>query len=455
MKTTLKVFTAIMGLGLVILVGLHLFLQFGLTKMMREVVLPRVKAETGIDARIGRLSLNVPAGVLYLNDIVVRNPEGFLLENLASIDRIQIEVDIRSLLKQEPLRINNIEVVNGLINIVRNEEGEINLNRLKASLPPRELPADTPERRPDLPTDPQPERLPSVAAESKPQLEILIEGLSCDLKLRYLDFRFGQYDIALDVGILGSGISTQQDPAVPWGNIAVIGSLGDNRTSFVTDLKINLAPLTDPASPSFDLTGRVMEIDPNIIKEAYSRLGIRSAPFGLEPVLYCREGWFERSTIALNLRDIQLEEKLSSRLGGMASISSLRFPIKVEGSIQQPTMDFQGALASAIGGNSRSILDAFLKGAITKEAGLGEPPASISDAAVELLGSHVDEIGESEATRKALMDLTDGVPSSTNESDPVSSDVLVDILGDHVDEIGESEELKDELKSLGKWLFGN
>ena len=39
MKTSFKVLGAIMALGLVILLGLHLFLQYGLTKAMRDVVL--------------------------------------------------------------------------------------------------------------------------------------------------------------------------------------------------------------------------------------------------------------------------------------------------------------------------------------------------------------------------------------------------------------------------------
>jgi len=92
MKTTFKVIAAIFGLGMVILLGLHLFLQHGLTRTMRDVVLPRIKAETGIDARVGRLSINLPNGILYLNDVAVKNPDGFLLENLASVERVRLEI---------------------------------------------------------------------------------------------------------------------------------------------------------------------------------------------------------------------------------------------------------------------------------------------------------------------------------------------------------------------------
>jgi hypothetical protein len=131
----------------------------------------------------------------------------------------------------------------------------------------------------------------------------------------------------------------------------------------VTDLDLQLAPVTDPQSPSFDLTGRILEIDPRIMQEAYSRLGIRSAPFGFDPQLHCRDGVFEQSRVALNLNSIKLEDKLADRLGGMGSIQSLRFVVPVEGTLQSPEIDVQGSLLSAMGGNAQSLLDSLLKGA--------------------------------------------------------------------------------------------
>lgn len=453
MKTSFKVLGAIMGLGLVILVCLHLFLQYGLTKTMREVVLPRIKERTGIDVRVGRLSLNVPGGIIYLNELEVKNPEGFLLENLASIDRIRMEFDLISLLKQKPILLHNIEVENALVNIVRSQDGRFNLQELQPKPPPDRVPPaqDTPSDPAAAPSDqpvPPPEKKP------EPLPEILIQGFSCDVVVRYLDFKLNQLDIALDLGVSGSNLSTLRDPAAGWGDLAIIGSLGNDHASFVTDLDIRLAPVSDPETPSFDLAGRIMEIDPRIMEEAYDKLGIRSAPFGLEPGIYCRQAVFTNSAIALHVRDIQFDERLSDHLGGMASIDELRFMVPVAGTLQAPTSDLESALKSALGGNTRTLLESFLKGAATKEAGLSEPPASMSDAAVEVLSVHVEEIGESEATRKAIKDLIDGKPSATNEPGPVSSDLLVDILGEQVEEIGEDEELKSELKNLGKWLFG-
>ncbi|WP_372795850.1 hypothetical protein, partial [Pontiella sp.] len=103
MKSTFKVLGLMCGLGAVILIIFHVVMLFGLTKAMREVVLPRIKAETGIDARVGKLSIDVPKGMLYLDDVQLRNPEGFLLENMASVERINVKVNVKSMLLQQPL----------------------------------------------------------------------------------------------------------------------------------------------------------------------------------------------------------------------------------------------------------------------------------------------------------------------------------------------------------------
>jgi len=469
MKTTFKVIAAVLALGAVILLGLHLFLQYGLTKAMREVVLPRVRQETGIDVRVGRLSLNVPNGILHLKDLTVRNPEGFLLENLASIERVDVEVDVLSLIRQELVVVKNIEVEHSLLNVVRNKDGEINLNKLQQGLPqPAEpspamsgqeatqqpLPKPSAAREPmEVPSVDAPPKTPKPAPQ-KPPAELLIEALQCDAKVRYIDLKLNHLDIALDLSLIGINLSTRSDPAARWGDISIIGSLGSDRTSFLTDLKIRLAPLVEPAAPTFDLSGKVLEIDPRIMEDVYADLGIRSAPFGLDPDLHCRAGYFHDSSIALNLSKVRLEEKLARRLGGMARIESLRFSVPIEGTLRQPSANLKKALQGAVGGNVQGLLDSFLKGTAAKEAGLDEPPETLGDAAVEVLGEQVEEIGKSETAKKVLKDLAGGAGSDTNAPPSVTTDVMVDLLGEQVEEIGENEELKNDLKNLGKLLFG-
>lgn len=407
MNTTFKVLGSIVALGCVMLAIFHFTLLYGLTRMMRGTILPKMKAETGIDARVGRLSINVASGMLFLDDVEIRNPDGFLLENLASVDRIEVVVDIKSLLVRDLIKVKNVEVEGALVNVVRNRAGEINISQIgqpRPSQPPVE-PRPSPE-----PAEPPPERIPEPAepappAERKPLPEILLERLWCKANVRYVDLKLNKIDIALDMDVKAVGISTQTAPDVPWGAIAFKGSLGDDRNSFATDVDVRLAPLVDPAMPSFDLTGSILEIDPRLMQEIYDSLNIRSDPFGLEPEFHCREGMLERSQVALILRNIQLDDNLSDSLGGMGAIESLRFVVPVRGPVGAPSADVKGALKSAIGGNARTLFDAWMKGQAAKQAGMEEEPESLSDAAVEALGREIEEIGENEALKNELKNL--------------------------------------------------
>lgn len=460
MKVTFKVLGLMFGLGAVILIIFHLVMLFGLTKTMREVVLPRIKAETGIDAGVGRLSINVAKGMLHLDDVVVRNPEGFLLENLASIERINVQVDVRSMLLQKPLVVKHVEVENAVVNVIRNEDGEINFNKLKKGLaasPPADPaePMDLPEsgKRP-AETGPESGRELGAAKPEKPLPELLFERIVCDATMRYIDFDLDQLDIALDLNLKAANLSTLSDPAAAWGGAVIEGALGNDHNSYVTTLNLRLAPVRNVEQLSFDLFGKVMEIDPRSLESLWKRAGIRPEPFSIEPLLQVRDHRFVDSAIRMAMREIKLEDKLSRKLGGMAAVESLEISVPVTGTLREPRGDFQTALTSAISRNAGSLLNAWIKGQAEKQGvDPSDVPANV-DAAVEALGEAVPEIGENEAVKKVLKDLADGAPSATNAPPSSVSDTIVDILGEEVKEIGEDEALKQDLKNLGRWLFG-
>jgi hypothetical protein len=381
MKTTYKVIAAIFALGLVILLGLHLFLQYGLTKAMREVVLPRIRQSTGIDVQVDRLSINLPNGRLCLKGAAIRNPEGFAPQDLASVRNIKVEVDIPSLLKRPLIRVRHVTIEDARVNVVRNEAGEFNIRRLQEGRP---QPA-APTGRPPGPSTGIPREAPESSAGQpeagppKPLPEVLIETLACQAEIRYVDRKIRLPDIALDLNLAGRNLGTQRDPAAGWGTLDVNGALGNDRASFITDLHLDLAPLADPNSLSFDLTGRIMEIDPRLMEGLYESIGIRSTPFGLDPRLHCRDNRFADSSIELTLKDIRLDDRLAKKMGGMGSIDSLRFPVPVRGTLQEPSVDVKEALIRSLGGNTKSLLNAFLKGTAAREMGIDESPENLEE----------------------------------------------------------------------------
>lgn len=413
MKKTFKVFLVIMGLGLGLLLALHLFLQHGLTRTLRDIVLPLVKEETGLDIHIEHLSLNVPKGRFYLNNVAVRNPDDFVLENMASIERIAIEVDLLQLLKKKTIYVKTVDIDTALFNIIRNQKGDLNIENL--------LQAKKPE-------EPGVEKKPEEAAEL-PQM--LIEALHGSARLRYLDFQFNELDLSLDLDIYSRNLSTLRDPDAAWGETVISNSVGSQHTRFVTHLVLETAPITNPELLTFNLTGEILGIDPRIMEKLFKKLGIRSDPFGLITELHCRDNHFETSAIQFELKKIQLEAKLSDHLGGMGSIDSLRFTVPITGTLDDPSVDVELALKKAFGDNSPALLDALLKGAVAKE------------------------LGESETAKKLLKKLEGKTSSDTNAPPAVSSDALIDLLGEKIDEIGKDEELKKGLKNLGRQLLGH
>ncbi|WP_372806623.1 hypothetical protein [Pontiella sp.] len=459
MKKTFKVLGLMFVLGAAILGIVHLVMLFGLTGAMRDVVLPRIKQETGLDARVGKLSINLAEGVLFLDDVEVRNPEGFLLENLASVERMRVEVDFVSLIRQKPIHVKRVEIRRALVNVVRNKKGDLNIHMLREGLAQRPAEPTGEPGRPAEPTPPGKAPEPELPApEAKPLPEMLFDAILCKAELRYVDLKLKKLDIALDLTVIGQGLSTQRDPAVPWGAVSVVGALGDDRRSFATDLRMSLAPVTDPNRLSFDLSGKILEIDPKIMEEIYEELRIRSDPFGLEPVFHCRENRFENSRVTLSLENVRLEARLAKELGGMASVGTLRFPVAVQGTLQRPQADWQGAAMAAIGGNAGTLLDSLLKGVVEEQTGIAAVPtnrAAVVEAAVEALGKEVKAIGKSDTVKKVLKDLADGKASATNAPSPINTDTIVDLLGEQVKEIGKDEELKKDLKKLGGWLFGD
>lgn len=370
MKTSLKIIAAVFGLGTVILLGMQLFLQIGLTKAMREAVLPRIQEQTGIDVRVARLSVNVAHGRLTLKGVAIRNPEGFSLANAATADRVMMDLDLSSLWKVKPLNVNNFTVQGATVNLIRNPDGLINLHEMQKHLSTQN------ESRNAKPSDQTAMSLPGWR----------IENLYCRGQVRYLDLTMYPLDISLDVEVSGQRVGAGNDPSAEWGILSISGSLSEDQTQFLTDLQLKLAPINDPVQPSFDLAGTIMEIDPHLIGELYDRIGMHSAPFMLKPRIHCAGGIFEESFCELGLRDIVVKDKLANELGGMTTIRLLQFPVSISGTLQDPVFNVEDTLLKALKGNTGAL------------------PESLGAAAVEASVRP----GERAAVKKDLKDLADG-----------------------------------------------
>ena len=431
MKKIFKILFSFFLIGVLALIGLHFFLQHGLTNTMRKVVLPRIEEETGIEASIGGLSINLPLGTLNLWDVSIKNPKGFVLDDAAKIDHILVKIDFWTLLTTKQIKIENIKIKDALLNVIRNQAGDINLEMFKK---PKDVKPKT-----NAETIAKKEKL------KKDWPEILITALHGNATVKYLDFKLNELDLSIDLKLVGDHISTVKTPNTRWGNLLLTGSAGSHRSRFVTHLYLKLAPVQDPHNISFDLTGKVMEIDKRILDKIYEKLGIKSMPFGINPHLYVRENHFKNSTLNIELTDITFDEHLSKHLEKTASIEKLSMPIPVKGTLRKPKFNIQKAFKNSMNSNSQSLFKAFLQG----QLGTEKPPEDITDATVDLLGKEVDEIGDNQALKQLIKNVVNQETSSESNAPPaVTSDALIDALAGEVDKDGKHKESKDALKEL-------
>jgi len=441
MKKVFKIVFAIFSLGVIALVGLHFFLQYGLTKTMRNVILPRVEKETGIHTTIQNLSINLLKGTLNLQDVAIKNPKGFVLEDAVKIDHVLIRIDFWTLLTTDRIKIEDIEIKNALLNVIRNTRGEINLTQFQ-KIKPSFVESAPQQSAPNEKTPPlEQTKKPLPVAKKEEQLpEILIQSVHINTTVKYLDFKLNELDLSLQLRLIGDHISTLKDPNARWGNLFLTGSAGSKQTRFVTNLKIKLAPISNPDLLSFDLSGTVMQIDQRILDKLYKKLRIKSIPFGINPDIYVRENRFAHSKLNFELKDIVLRHHSGKEA---MRIDRLALPIPVEGTLKNPKIDFQQALKTAMTSNSQSILKSFLQ----KELGSEKVPQDITDASVDLLGKKIDAIGKNEALKK-LIKKAANQDSISNVQAVVTTDSLVDIASGAIDKKKKHTEATKALKEL-------
>ncbi|MBI4711255.1 MAG: AsmA family protein, partial [Candidatus Omnitrophica bacterium] len=136
-----------------------------------------VKAATGMPLSMGKLDLNFQNSFVDLENLVVKNASGFHDTSLVEIPKIFVGYNLSDILKGN-VHLSNIEFDMKQFTVVKNEKGELNLDRLKALQGTQKAPAGTPQQEPKAPAKPIPVQI------DKMRLQI---G-----KVVYIDYSGGQ-----------------------------------------------------------------------------------------------------------------------------------------------------------------------------------------------------------------------------------------------------------------------
>ena len=108
-----------------------------LDSILRVVAEHNIRAQTGLDAEIGRFHVGLLDPVVEIDNLKLYNPKGFGGTPFMDIPEIHIEYD-KPALRQGDIHITLARFNLGELDIVKNEKGETNLLALGVTLPSKE-----------------------------------------------------------------------------------------------------------------------------------------------------------------------------------------------------------------------------------------------------------------------------------------------------------------------------
>lgn len=124
----------ILGIVCVLVVGVVLVVIPGRNIIAKAALVRGMKALTGLDVSVGAIDVGIGKSYLSVRDVRLANPAGFADPVMAFMPELYIAYDLGAVLKNkihlQELRINLEE-----LDIVRERNGGVNINALKALLP--------------------------------------------------------------------------------------------------------------------------------------------------------------------------------------------------------------------------------------------------------------------------------------------------------------------------------
>ena len=383
-----------------------------------------VEKQTGVQVQSSYASYNPISGWLRVSNLMISNPPNFKEPTLAFIPVLELKLKTSSLFGGGAVIIEQARIDRGVVNLIRNKTGVLNLQQFQQSL----LSSGEVSEIKGVP-------IPAVK-DQKEHVEILLKRLEINSDIHYVDHQIPDLNILLHMAVSGNEVSTVPDHE--WGSIQIMAELLADRSSFNTHISLRMAPITDFEKISFNLEGHVLEIDPRMISKTSDKLGIQMAFFGIEPRIVCRGGQLEGSKVAIRLQDV-----VFSIRGNETKVNQLQFVVPLSGTLQCPVFDLNKAFGETVGGNTSLILSSVIGGFVEDLNILDEPVKRLTDGVSEVLDQPLKEIAkEASAVVDSGFDLfgdliqIDVDSSVTNQSKPNTK-----------------EDLKKGLEGLGIKLF--
>ena len=124
MKKTLIIIVVLL---VAVVIGLQLFLAYGLTDSLRQWVLPMAKDRWNLDVTLERVSVNLLGGSLSIHGVHVINPPGFDDPSMITMKRFKLTIGLLALFRGGIAEIEKATIQDASLSVVRNREGVLNI----------------------------------------------------------------------------------------------------------------------------------------------------------------------------------------------------------------------------------------------------------------------------------------------------------------------------------------
>ncbi|MFA5168232.1 MAG: hypothetical protein WC530_06855 [Candidatus Omnitrophota bacterium] len=145
----------ILGKLIVSLIVVFVVLVLVRNVVVKAAVENGVKVVTGMPLSMGKLDLNLSNTLVDIEALVVKNPAGFHDTTLVDIPKILVDYNLSDILKGK-VHLENLEFDMKQFMVVKNEKGELNLDRLKALQGTQKPSVQAPKTEPKAPAKPMP-----------------------------------------------------------------------------------------------------------------------------------------------------------------------------------------------------------------------------------------------------------------------------------------------------------
>lgn len=372
-----KIIIAVVILLVLLVIGVQLFLQHGLTDVMRRYVLPEAREKLKVDVSLEKVSVNLLAGSFSVYGVQVASPPGFQEADIMLLKRFNVGIGIPTLLKGGIIKIRKAVVKNGIITIARNNEGRLNIEPLLGAR--GQQPPGTGVSAPASP--------PPPASGKK---DVMIKSMDVKSLIRYVDHQLAvsnNSESAEEPFRMGLNIRAKLKDVANYGNEEVLsGSVNLRGTLMVQDqecafdVKGRLAPIVDPMRLSFDVSGSIQEVDIRDFNVLTREHGIESGFVCGTATLLCKKGVFDsdKSILRLTFKQIRLTEEKRAQIPGGRLPESLKLVIPVQGTLENPEIDFDEMLKKTL--LSPNMFESVLKGMLQDHGKTREKDQSDADS---------------------------------------------------------------------------